>query len=77
MATLVAPRWMTMIAYTAFTVGAVLIGIEFIQLVSSVEILDNPWSAAVAMWLLGIVLYGASKRARSTGGAEAVMKDRS
>ncbi len=70
MATNAAPRWMMIVAYVAFALGAVLLGIEFIQLVSDVELLDNPWSGAVGMWLLAFVLYGVAKRSRpsQTGG---------
>ena len=59
-----APRWMMTVAYVAFALGAVLLGIELIQLVSDVDLLDNAWSGAIGMWLLAFVLYGVAKQSR-------------
>lgn len=69
-----ASRWMAIIAYTSFTLGAVIVGIALIQMVSNIELLDNPWTGAVGLWLLAVVLYGSSKRSPSSAG-ESSMKE--
>ena len=57
------------VAYIALALGAILLGIELVQRVSDVELLDNPWSGAVGMWLLAFVLSGLAKRSgRSESG---------
>ncbi len=57
------------VAYIALALGAILLVIELVQRVSDVELLDNPWSGAVGMWLLAFVLSGLAKRSgRSESG---------
>ena len=63
MATSTAPQWIKPVAYVAFALGAILIGIELLQLVSDVEWLDRPWTGAVGLWLLALVLNGYANRA--------------
>jgi len=63
MTTSTAPRWVKPVAYVAFALGAVLLGIELLQLVSDVELLDDPWTGAMGLWLLGLVLNGDANRA--------------
>lgn len=65
MAAAPAPRWVKPVAYVAFTLGAVLLGIELLQLVSDVAWLDNPWTGAVGLWLLALVLYGWAGRSET------------
>ena len=58
-----APRWMLPVAYVAFALGAVLLGIALVQMITEVAWLDDPWTGAVGCWLLAMVLYGLAKRA--------------
>lgn len=58
-----APRWMLPVAYVAFALGAIVLGIALIQMVADVAWLDDPWTGAVGCWLLALVLYGLAKRA--------------
>lgn len=55
------PRWTLIVVYVAFALGAVLAGVSLVQLVSDVELLENPWTGMVGMWLLAFVLYGMAK----------------
>lgn len=66
MPTTTSPRWISYVAYVAFALGAVLAVISLVQLVSDIELLDDPWTGMVGMWLLAFVLYGVAKR---SGGA--------
>jgi hypothetical protein len=53
-----APRWVQPIAYTAFVLGAVLLSLQLVQLLTTIRWLDDPWTGAVGLWLLAFVLYG-------------------
>ena len=49
--------WMKVGSFFFFIVGAVLFIIAAIQLFTSVELLDSPWTGGVGCWIIGYGLH--------------------
>ena len=57
-----ATNWMTTLAYVAFALGSILLGLTVVQESSDVQVLDHPWMGAIGFLLLAMMLNAIGRK---------------